>query len=136
MDKVIDIQERLDRQRQGRQVREHRNKIQALQRVLQCTSCQFRCAVCGHHLNEAPDAPGPLGYVFCDSCRGEFEAFLEISSGESSPDVFWHNEAWLEMWSAWLDYQQAIHRFMHSREFMKLVLPKAEKQKPHKLMIK
>ena len=129
MEKVVDIREHLDRQRQGRQVKQYRDKVQALQRVLQCTACQFRCAACGRHLSETPDTPapnpGPLGYVFCESCRGEFEDFLEISSGEQPAEVFWHNEAWLEMWSAWLEYQQAIHRFMHSREF-KLLLSEIE----------
>lgn len=125
MDNVVDIQERIHRRRHGRQLEQHRAKIQALQKVLQCSCCHFKCAMCGHQLN--PDAtsstpePGPLGYVFCESCRGEFEDFLAISSGKKQADVFWHNKAWLEMWSSWLSHQQAIQRFMHSPEF-KLLL--------------
>ncbi|MCF8062929.1 MAG: hypothetical protein K9M82_10470 [Deltaproteobacteria bacterium] len=129
MDKVIDIREQIDRRRQGRQVEKHREKVRALQKVLQCTSCQFKCAMCGHHLSEASNdaelKSGPLGYVFCDSCRGEFEDFLGISSGEKDAELFWHNKAWLEMWAAWVDYQQAIHRFMQSPEF-KLLLSKTD----------
>lgn len=130
MDNVVDIQARISQRRQGRQVRQYREKILALQKVLQCASCHFKCAMCGHHLNETADGssiePGPLGYVFCKSCKGEFEDFLAITSGDKNPEVFWHNKAWLEMWSAWLDYQQAIQQFMRSAEF-KLLLSEIEK---------
>jgi hypothetical protein len=81
--------------------------------------------MCGHHLDHDSDSykaePGPLGYVFCESCRGEFEDFLAITSGEKKAEVFWQNKAWLDMWSTWLEYQQAIQRFMRSPEF-KLLL--------------
>ncbi len=121
MDKVVDIEERLSRRRQGRQLEQYRAKIQSLQKVFHCTSCRFRCAMCGHHVgteaDSTPPEPGPLGYVFCEGCRNEFEDFLAISSGEKQAEVFWHNKAWLDMWSAWLNYQQAVSRFMHSPEF-------------------
>jgi transcription elongation factor Elf1 len=129
MDKVVDIREKIDRREQGRQLEKYRDQVRAILKVLQCTSCQFKCAMCGHHLSEAPGeterTSGPLGFVFCDGCREEFEAYLDISSGEKEAEVFWHNEAWLEMWSAWVDYQQAIHRFMHSSEF-KLLLSETD----------
>ncbi len=125
MNKVVDIQERIHRERQVRQVRRFRDKARALQKALQCFSCRFKCAMCGHHLNGTPSDPelrtGALGYVFCDSCRGEFEDYLGICSGEKEAEVFWHNQAWVDMWSAWLDYQQAIHRFMESPEFERLL---------------
>ena len=129
MDKVVDIREQIDRREQGRQVEKYREKVRTILKVLQCTSCQFKCAMCGNHLSEAPSeteaTSGPLGFVFCDGCRGEFEDYLGISSGEKKAEVFWHNKAWLEMWSAWVDYQQAIHRFMHSSEF-KLLLTETD----------
>ncbi len=125
MDKVVDIQEKINRRIQGRQVREYREKVRALQKGLQCFSCRFKCAMCGHHINESQEEanlkPGPLGYVFCESCRGEFEDYLGICSGEKPAEVFWHNKAWVDMWAAWLDYQQAIHRFMQSPEFKRLL---------------
>lgn len=129
MDNVVDIQDRINRRRQGRQVRKYREKIQALQKVLQCSSCRFKCSMCGHHLSEASGGAGletgPSGFVLCKSCKGEFEDFLAITSGHKQAEVFWHNKHWQEMWSAWVDYQQAIHRFMHSPEF-KLLLSKIE----------
>lgn len=125
MDNVVDIKERITQRHKGRQMMLYRDKIRSLQKVLQCASCHLKCAMCGHHLHDSgegadPD-PGPLGYVFCKSCKGEFEDFLAITSGDKEAEVFWHNKAWQEMWSAWLDYQQAIQRFMRSPEF-KLLL--------------
>jgi hypothetical protein len=129
MDNIVDIRTRIKQRRQGRQIRQHQEKIRSLQRVLQCASCHLKCAMCGRHISQAADdsglEPGPLGYVFCKSCKGEFEDFLAITGGDKEPEVFWHNRAWQEMWSAWMDYQQAIHRFMHSPEF-KLLLSEIE----------
>ena len=128
MDNVVDIKDKLTRRKHGRQIERYRAKIQALQQVLQCSSCHFKCAMCGHHMDHhsAPAEPGPMGYAFCESCRGEFEDFLAITSGEKKADVFWHNKAWLDMWSAWLEYQQSIQRFMRSPEF-KLLLSEIER---------
>ncbi len=125
MDNVIDIQTRIDRLRQGQQMERHREKIRALQKVLHCSSCHLKCAMCGHPLSGPPETRGgettPPGYAFCDGCKGEFEDFMSISSGGKGAEVFWHTTAWMEMWSAWLDFQQAIQRFKRSPEYTLLL---------------
>ena len=128
MDNVIDIRARIDLLRQGKRIERHWEKIRTLHKVIQCASCRLKCAMCGHLLSEHEAGQGtsvPMGYVFCDGCRAEFEDFIAVSSGEKSADVFWHNAAWMDMWSSWLDYQQAIRRFMRSPEF-KLLLSEIE----------
>jgi transcription elongation factor Elf1 len=115
MDKVVNIEERIEGQKQKKQLERHRGKIEAIQKLIQCTSCHMRCAMCGHHLKDA------FAFAFCENCRDEFDDFLSISKGEKPPDVFWHNKEWIDMLSAWLNYRQAVNGFMNSPEFRLLL---------------
>lgn len=120
MKKVVNIEGRIESRKQKKQLKLYRVKVDAIQKVIQCSSCHFKCAMCGLHEGETDspyDSISSLGYTFCESCRGEFEDFLSISRGEKSPDLFWHNKEWINMWSAWLKYQQTIKGFMNSPEF-------------------
>ena len=49
MEKVLNITARLEKKRQKEQVEAYRDKFEAMQRVLQCSACHFRCAMCGRH---------------------------------------------------------------------------------------
>ena len=125
MDKVVNLHERIESKKQEKQLEQNRGKIDTIRRVVQCSSCHFRCAMCGRNIEE-PDqsyssasASGPAN-AFCESCRGEFEDFMSISDGQHS-EVFWHNEEWLNMWSAWLNYRQAMAHFVKSSEFQLLL---------------
>jgi hypothetical protein len=77
--------------------------------------------MCGLHLKRtdasANSTSSSFGFVFCESCREEFENYLSISGGEKRPDIFWHNKEWMNMWSAWINYQKAIKGFINSPEF-------------------
>jgi hypothetical protein len=125
MDKVVNIEERLASKRLKLQLEEHQGKIGAIQKLIQCSSCHFRCALCGQHLGESgcsSTIPSvSFGFVFCDDCGGEFEEYLAVSQGEKPPEVSWHNEEWLRMWSAWLDYRRTINGFVGSPEFKMLL---------------
>jgi hypothetical protein len=57
----------------------------------------------------------------CKDCGAEFEEFLAISGGEKKPELFWHNQEWLNIWSAWLNYRKAITAFIASPEFKVLL---------------
>jgi hypothetical protein len=125
MNKIFHIDERRERKKERSQLERYRGKIEATQRLIQCMSCQMRCAICGHHL-EGANSPADslscsLGLSFCESCKGEFEEFLSISKGDKRPDVFWHNKEWINMFSAWLNYRQALNGFVNSPEFKLLV---------------
>ena len=125
MDKVVNIEKRLASRKQERELEEQRGKIGAIQKLIQCSSCHFRCALCGQHLSES-DCSGKglssaFGFAFCDGCGAEFEEFLAVSRGKKSPEVSWHNKEWVKMWSAWLDYRQSINGFVGSPEFKSLL---------------
>lgn len=125
MDKVTNIEEKIKSKKQKKQLEQYSEKIEAIQKVVQCSSCHFRCAMCGHNLRDSDssnDVPSPsFGFAFCENCRAEFEDFLAISREKKDPDVFWHNKEWLKMWSAWLNYRQAINGFINSPEFKSLL---------------
>ncbi|MFH1351575.1 MAG: hypothetical protein ABII26_11680 [Pseudomonadota bacterium] len=123
MDKIVNIQERLERNKHKRLLERDRGKIEAIQKVIQCSSCHFRCAMCGLYIKESESSSHTnhiQGYAFCESCGGEFEDFLTVSRGEH-PDLLWHNKEWVKMWSAWLNYRKAIDDFINSAEFKRLL---------------
>jgi hypothetical protein len=125
MDKVVNIEERLTSKRLKLQLEKYQGKIGAIQKLIQCSSCHLRCALCGQHLGKTDYSPSTpsvsFGFVFCDDCGEEFEEYLAVSRGEKTPEVSWHNEEWLKMWSAWLDYRRTMNRFVGSPEFKSLL---------------
>ena len=125
MNKVLNITNRLEDKKRKIQAENHRDKMETLQRIVQCSSCHFKCAMCGYHLNtedESPAAPSsPPGSYLCESCRAEFKEFLEIKRGKKEADIFWHNKEWMQLWSAWFHFQQAIKDFKDSIEFEQLI---------------
>ncbi len=121
MEKIISIHERIEHQRFKSQQKKYRKKIDTLHRITQCSSCHFKCAMCGKYLESADSCNIPEEtdneYTFCDGCQEEFNDFLALCRGEKIPHVFWHNREWKKMWAAWLRYQRAINEFLDSREF-------------------
>lgn len=124
MDKIVDLEKRLADKKKKEHVAQHRAKIEAVQKVVQCSSCRLRCAVCGFQLpgkGEAGHSSTFRGLIFCEGCRKEFEDFLSIRKGEKESDIFWHNKEWFNMWSAWLNYRKAMIAFMNSKEFKRVL---------------
>ena len=125
MEKVLSITARLEDKRRKQQVEAYRDKFEAVQRVLQCSSCHFKCAMCGCHIKGAqpsnPPSTASIESTLCESCRSEFEAFQKISKeGRTGPDMFWRNDEWIELWARWLDYQRSISKFRNSFDFKQL----------------
>jgi hypothetical protein len=131
MDKVVDIKKRIESKKQKRQLKQYRGKMAAIQKIIQCSSCHHRCAMCGLYLRSTDSprdsSPSSLGYTFCESCRGEFEDFETTFRGKKPSDLFWHNKEWEKMWSVWLSYRRAITGFKDSPEF-KLLLEDLDTQ--------
>ena len=125
MDKVFNITDRLKDKKRKQQAELYRNKIETIQRIVQCASCHFKCAMCGHHLNtpdsSCPPTLAPSGLNLCENCRAEFEDFLEISKGKKTSNIFWHNDEWGKLWAAWMAFHQAVSEFKRSTEFQQLV---------------
>jgi hypothetical protein len=122
MNKVIDMQEKIEGKKQKEQLDKYRGRVETIQKIVQCSSCHFRCAMCGLQVGGAdPVDKTPFRLTLCEGCKSEFEEYLAISKGKKIPNVFWHNREWLEIWTAWLSYRKAINAFTASREFKLLV---------------
>jgi len=52
--------------------------------------------------------------------HSEFEDFLGMSREKKGSNIFWHNQEWVKLWSAWLDYYQAMGEFRNSTQFKQL----------------
>lgn len=122
--KVLDITQRLQEKSLKQHLEANRDKIETAQRIVQCGLCQLKCAMCGYHAR-SPDSPrqlilSPFGFSLCEICSAEFEDFLKIKKGKQKADVLWHNQEWVKLWSAWLDFQRTIMDFRDSSEFTQL----------------
>ena len=129
MDKILNITDRLEDKKRKRNEKSHRQKAEALQRIVRCSSCRLSCAMCGSHF-DVPDTVCPPASSYpdilplCDSCGEEYNDFMAISEGKKGSDIFWHNAEWVSLWASWLEYHKAIEGFMNSKEFNKLLKKK------------
>ncbi len=125
MNKVLNITDRLKDKKKKHRKEIYHQKTEAVLRIVQCSSCQLSCAMCGSHLDttdsSCPQASSHPDLNLCESCRAEFDDFLEMSKEKKGSDIFWHNKEWMDLWSAWLHYRKAIEEFRHSNEFKRLI---------------
>jgi hypothetical protein len=118
-DKLAEVQHKQSAERDKR-------KRLAVQQMFQCSCCGAVCERCG-----AQTAPGgrcvtPVGgahipYRFCPDCAEEFRDYIERLKGRGDPELYWRNEAWLEVWSTWINHRAALDRLFRSKEFARLL---------------
>lgn len=118
---VIGLEEK-KKKRQRKMDREKAKKALALLKVFECASCHLKCARCGTQLelSQIQSLISGTPYRFCNSCHGEFSEFQKRVNGGSSDDLYWYNNEWLDMWRAWTNYQDAVKRFINSKEVIRL----------------
>ncbi|RJR49223.1 MAG: hypothetical protein C4576_06975 [Desulfobacteraceae bacterium] len=124
MEKIVNLEERIENRKQREKLEHYRGRVETVQKILQCSSCNLKCAMCGAQIEDFHSGcctSGNQGFRFCECCREEFEEFLAVKKGGKTSELFWHNKEWKEMWSAWLDYRKAMTAFLRSAEF-KLML--------------
>lgn len=122
MKKVLNITEILEDKKKEHQREDLQNRIETVQRVVQCSSCRFKCAMCGFHIDsdDKEQKKSFLGFNLCPSCRLEFEDFLKRKSSKKDRSLFWHTEAWSRLWACWLEYQKALNDLRNSKEFQQI----------------
>ncbi len=124
MDKVLSIEERLQANRRQRELKAGSHKIEAVRKLVQCTSCRMRCAMCGCQVDDDDPRPsrfGELNFQLCASCRADFDDYKAMADGREVPELFWRNEQWADLWASWLEYQRAIKDFINSDGFKELM---------------
>jgi hypothetical protein len=121
---IISLDNKLETSQAKKASLRRRQKAVAVRRVVQCTSCSFKCEKCGTQIEPRTDTAAgrpKLPYQFCDACEGEYVDYIERLQGRGDPDCYWHNDAWLDAWRKWIDYQGSVDRYVKSKEFLRLL---------------
>jgi hypothetical protein len=122
---VIPIEERLKRHKAKEISKEKKRKLDTFRMTMQCTACHLKCARCGSQLEvlEPRTLSEEMPIRLCAACWEEYEFFEKVRSGRTPVEerLYYHNEAWVNIWRSWLDYQKNLQRYRTSREFMKLM---------------
>jgi hypothetical protein len=124
MGEIISLARKRQRSDQKRAGEERHRKIQAVRRVLQCTQCAAKCEKCG-----AGTSPGDMDehkrlripYQLCEDCGDEYLDYIERLKGKGDAEQYWHNDAWMRIWRAWIDYQGAVDQYLKTKEFERLL---------------
>jgi hypothetical protein len=106
--------------------RDKRKRL-AVQQMYQCAGCAAVCERCS-----APVAAGcnceadqkherRIPYRFCDDCAEEFVDYIERLQGRGDKDLYWRNEAWMEVWATWINHRAALDRHFRSEGFARLL---------------
>jgi hypothetical protein len=122
---IISLEGRLRKQREETFSQEKKKRLDAFRNTLQCVSCPMKCAKCGSQL-EIPQSHMisetlPLG--LCQGCWEEYGLYTRVIAGPLpvAGQEYYHNQHWIGVWKSWLDYQENLHQYRRSQEFLRLV---------------
>jgi len=124
MSKVISLDDKLKINAEQKAAVLFKQKIMAVRKVFQCSHCPSKCERCGTPLGMDPKELGEhpkTPYHFCAGCAEEYIDYVHRLQGKGDPEAYWHNHDWLKAWHAWIEYQGAVDRYVHSKEFRRLV---------------
>lgn len=127
MSNIISFKEKkgLAKEKQATLIR--KRKVRAVRKVFQCTHCALKCEKCGSQISGESKEAAPyqrklnVPYNFCDECSDEYLDYIERLQGGGDPDCYWHNEAWIDSWKRWIDYQSSVDQYLKSKEFKQLL---------------
>ncbi|MFH1977520.1 MAG: hypothetical protein ABIJ52_18515 [Pseudomonadota bacterium] len=128
---VISLNEKIQLSKEKTAEMTLRRKVQAVQKLFQCTHCAIKCEKCGIQIgtqtcpaeinSQKADINLRIPYRFCESCSEEYIDYIERLKGNGDKDCYWHNDDWLESWGKWADYRSSIDRYTKSKEFLQLL---------------
>ena len=121
---IISLDDKLETSREKKASLRRRQKAVTVRRVVQCSNCSFKCEKCGTPIEPRPgektERPKPP-YKFCEACEDEYLDYIERLQGRGDPDCYWHNDAWIDSWRKWIDYQGSVDHYVKSKEFLRLL---------------
>jgi Pyruvate/2-oxoacid:ferredoxin oxidoreductase delta subunit len=124
---IISIDKKLDLAKDKKAALIRRRKVVTVQKVFQCTHCALKCEKCGIHIEQDPEVGAKhsrnlrVPYNFCQACSEEYIEYIDLLQGRGDSDCYWHNEAWIDAWTKWIEYQSSVDRYKKSKEFKKLL---------------
>lgn len=124
MDNIISLNEKLKHTEKQRAEIERKQKIMSVRKAFQCASCAARCERCGSPVgydHNSVKSDFKMPYSFCDICGQEYLEYIEALKGKGDKENYWHNDAWLRVWSTWIEHKGAIDSYIRSKEFEMLL---------------
>ncbi len=94
------------------------NKLEGLWNLIRCNKCARRCAKCGTQGEPTSQVNrSGISFKLCSGCMEEYKEVIAELEGDPNPEnPFWYNREWFRQWVAWLEYQQALNRYVDSPE--------------------
>lgn len=123
MSKIINIQDHIELEKQKKLEEGQKRQVEAVRKVILCSSCRLRCSRCGVQVATPTFCPfcSDLPFNLCPTCAEEYDEYKRSLDGLKSKDIPWHNQEWEEMWQRWLEYQKALKKYQQSREIRELL---------------
>ena len=124
MGHIISLYEKLKGTRKKQNAIIRKRKLLAVRKIFRCTHCVSKCEKCGVQMaaDNHPKVPGyRVLYNFCDSCSEEYVEYIETLKGNKNEALYWHNDAWMKVWSSWIEHQGAVDSYLKSKEFERLL---------------
>ena len=127
MGKIISFDDKISSSREKRAKISRKRKIMAVRQAFQCASCALKCEKCGTHLDPVDTADDGqnrnlrVPYSFCKACTEEYIDYIERLKGQGDEECYWHNDAWIDAWRKWIDYQGSLDTYLKTKEFQQLL---------------
>ena len=124
MGNIISLDKKIKYTREKQDAIVRKRKLLAVRKIFRCTHCVSKCEKCGVQVTAEnnPKVPGfRIPYTFCDSCSEEYVEYIDMLKGKRNEASYWHNDAWIKVWSSWIEHQGAIDSYLNSKEFKRLL---------------
>ena len=124
MGNVISLDRKLKHTREKQDAIVRKRKLLAIRKIFRCTHCVSKCEKCGTQIGSEnrPELPKfRIPYNFCDGCSEEYIEYIESLKGKRNEKLYWHNDAWMTVWSSWIEHQGAVDSYLKSKEFEQLI---------------
>jgi hypothetical protein len=125
--KIISFDDKASSSREKKAKIDRKRKIMAVRQAFQCASCALKCEKCGIQLDPVETADDGqnrhirVPYSFCRACTEEYIDYIEKLKGQGDEACYWHNDAWIDAWRKWIDYQGSLDTYLKSKEFQRLL---------------
>ena len=124
MGNIICLDEKIKCTRKKQDAIVRKRKLLAVRKIFRCTHCISKCEKCGVQIRaeNKPTAPEfRVPYSFCDSCSEEYIEYIDTLTGKKDEALYWRNDAWMKVWSTWIEHQGAVDSYLKSKEFERLL---------------